>query len=68
MTKVSGIISLCLGVLILILDYIFSTEGMWIALIYGAPLIIIGFVVILRRSENSIEMINYRRLKNNGKK
>ena len=67
MTKISGVISLCIGILILISDCLFMEDKFWITAIYGIPFIIIGFVIIFRKSEDLIEQINYGRLKNNDK-
>lgn len=68
MTKLSGIIAVSLGVLILLLTSIFDSDSFFIAAFYSVPLIIVGLVIIFRKSEDAIEQINYGRLKNNGKK
>ena len=63
MTKISGLVALCLGLLILISAYVFESDAFFAAAIYSIPMMIIGFVIILRKSEDAIEQINYRRLK-----
>jgi len=67
MAKWSGMISLFLGILILILSLIFG-DTFWVALFYGIPLIIIGIIIILRKGEDNIEKIKYWEVKNNDKK
>jgi len=63
MTKYSGVISLFLGIIILVLSVFFSKDIFIIWIFYSISLIIIGIIIILKKDEDNIEQINYLKIK-----
>ena len=61
-----GIISF-LGLIILLVCSFFGMEAFLVSLIYGAPLIIIGIIILFNKKEDKIEEINYSKIKGGSK-
>ena len=60
-----GFIISVIGLILIFIPTLFPHKEILITWIYGIPLFIIGFIIILNKKEDKIEQINYK--KNNKK-
>jgi uncharacterized membrane protein len=61
--QVIGLIITLIGIILLIIGICVSAGAVVFLLIYGIPLIIIGFVIFFNKHEDKIDQINYSKMK-----
>lgn len=52
---ITGILMVFVGLVVLVIFLFFATEVWWLSLIYGFPLLIIGFFILFNKHEDRIE-------------
>jgi len=55
-----GLVISFVGLILVFIPGFFPHKEILITLVYGIPLFIIGFIIILNKKEDKIEQINYK--------
>ena len=57
---ITGVIMIVLGLFLIVLSF-FVKEAVWVTLIYGIPIFILGVYIFLNKKEDKIEKIKRRK-------
>ncbi len=60
---ITGAVMIALGLFLIVLSFFITTEALWVTLIYGIPILIIGVFIFLNKREDKIEQIKGRKKK-----
>ena len=60
---ITGTVMIVLGLFLIVLSFFITTEALWVTLIYGIPLFILGFFILFNKREDEIEQIKRRKKK-----
>ncbi len=65
---ITGIVMIIVGLFLIGLCFFIEDEAFWVPLIYGIPILIIGFFILFNTREDHIEQIKKKRKYKGGKK